>query len=142
MTSADFVLRGAEDSDARPAADLWLRSFVAPLPTVRCAHDEADVRDWFARVLVQRPHLADRAGDCGPVDAEPAGQHVVRGTVAKVDERGQEPVDKDQLVLCAGAHDSLAWPGLAWTPVSPDAAHAITDLPRRRVRRSHQPTDL
>ncbi|MGW0394415.1 GNAT family N-acetyltransferase [Streptomyces sp. NPDC003042] len=52
MTSADVLLRRAEDSDARPAADLWLRSFAAALPTVRCAHDEAAVRGWFARVLV------------------------------------------------------------------------------------------
>ncbi|MEU9237811.1 GNAT family N-acetyltransferase [Streptomyces subrutilus] len=52
MTSDAVLLRRADDSDARPAADLWLRSFAAALPTVRCAHDEADVRDWFARVLV------------------------------------------------------------------------------------------
>lgn len=36
------------------AADVWLRSFAAALPTVRCAHSAADVRDWFARVLVPR----------------------------------------------------------------------------------------
>lgn len=54
MTRDDVVLRRAEDSDARPAADVWLRSFAAALPTVRCAHDEAEVHDWFARVLVPR----------------------------------------------------------------------------------------
>ncbi|MGW7327650.1 GNAT family N-acetyltransferase [Streptomyces sp. NPDC054840] len=52
MTSDDVLLRRADDSDAAPAADVWLRSFASALPTVRCAHDEADVRDWFARVLV------------------------------------------------------------------------------------------
>ncbi len=52
MTSDDVVLRRAEDTDARAAADVWLRSYAAALPTVRCAHDEADVWDWFARVLV------------------------------------------------------------------------------------------
>ncbi|AWZ07460.1 MULTISPECIES: GNAT family N-acetyltransferase [unclassified Streptomyces] len=52
MTSDDVLLRRADDRDARPAADVWLRSFAAALPAVRCAHDEADVRDWFARVLV------------------------------------------------------------------------------------------
>ncbi|WP_330334805.1 GNAT family N-acetyltransferase [Streptomyces sp. NBC_00536] len=31
---------------------MWLRSFAAALPTVRFAHDEVDVHDWFARVLV------------------------------------------------------------------------------------------
>lgn len=34
------------------------------------------------------------------------------GSVAKVDERGKEPIYKDQLVLCAGAHGPLAWPSL------------------------------
>ncbi|MFF5705487.1 glycosyltransferase [Streptomyces sp. NPDC012794] len=52
MTSDDVLLRRAEDSDARPAPDLWLRLFAAALPTVRCAHDAADVHDWFTRVLV------------------------------------------------------------------------------------------
>ncbi|GLW04630.1 hypothetical protein Slala05_82600 [Streptomyces lavendulae subsp. lavendulae] len=68
--------------------------------------------DGAAAGCEQRPYLADSAGDRGPVDTKPAGQHVVSGTVAKVDERGREPVDKDQLVLCAGAHGPLAWPGL------------------------------
>ncbi len=54
MPSNDVALRRAGDPDARAAADVWLRSFAAALPTVRCAHDEADVHDWFARVLVPR----------------------------------------------------------------------------------------
>ncbi|AYV25136.1 putative N-acetyltransferase YjaB [Streptomyces sp. ADI95-16] len=54
MSSNDVVLRRASDSDARAAADVWLRSFATALPTVRCAHDEAEVHDWFARVLVPR----------------------------------------------------------------------------------------
>ncbi|MFF5808907.1 GNAT family N-acetyltransferase [Streptomyces sp. NPDC012746] len=29
-----------------------MRSFAAALPTVRCAHSEAEVHDWFARLLV------------------------------------------------------------------------------------------
>ncbi|WP_335341862.1 hypothetical protein [Streptomyces sp. CB03578] len=33
---------------------MWLRSFATALPTVRCAHDEAEVHDRFARVLVAR----------------------------------------------------------------------------------------
>ncbi len=36
----------------------------------------------------------------------------MRGTVAKVDERGQEPVDKDQPVHCPGANGPFPWPGL------------------------------
>ncbi|MFE6713901.1 GNAT family N-acetyltransferase [Streptomyces sp. NPDC057695] len=51
MTS-ETTLRRATGADALPAAGVWLRSFAAALPSVRCAHDEADVRDWFARVLV------------------------------------------------------------------------------------------
>lgn len=48
----EIALRQAADADALAAADVWLRSFAAALPSVRCAHDEDDVRDWFARVLV------------------------------------------------------------------------------------------
>ncbi|WP_435245129.1 GNAT family N-acetyltransferase [Streptomyces tendae] len=60
----DIVLRRAEDADARPAAEVWLRSFAAALPSVRCAHSPADVRDWFARVLVPQYEtwVADRDG--------------------------------------------------------------------------------
>ncbi|MGW0315388.1 N-acetyltransferase family protein [Streptomyces flavidovirens] len=52
MNSDDVVLHRAGSADALPAADVWLRSFTAALPSVRCAHDEAEVRDWFSRVLV------------------------------------------------------------------------------------------
>lgn len=52
MTSDDVLLRPAAHTDARAAADVWLRSYAVALPTVRCAHNAADVRDWFARVLV------------------------------------------------------------------------------------------
>ncbi|MFD4926745.1 hypothetical protein ACFWNE_36280 [Streptomyces goshikiensis] len=54
MSSNDTALRRASDSAARTAADVWLRSFATALPTVRCAHDEAEVHDRFARVLVAR----------------------------------------------------------------------------------------
>lgn len=46
------VLRRATAADALPAAGVWLRSFAAALPTVRCAHGAADVRAWFAQVLI------------------------------------------------------------------------------------------
>ncbi|MFD7861517.1 GNAT family N-acetyltransferase [Streptomyces sp. NPDC059783] len=52
MSNDDVLLRRARDADQRAAADVWLRSYAAALPTVRCAHDERSVRDWFARVLV------------------------------------------------------------------------------------------
>lgn len=43
MTSDDVLLPRAEDGDACPAADVWLRAFAAALPTVRCAHGEAEL---------------------------------------------------------------------------------------------------
>ena len=48
----DVLLHRAHNADAPAAADVWLRSYATALPTVQCAHDDADVRDWFARVLV------------------------------------------------------------------------------------------
>ncbi|MGW5402702.1 N-acetyltransferase family protein [Streptomyces sp. NPDC003952] len=35
-------------------ADTWLRSFRIALPTVRLAHGDDEVRDWFAFVVVPR----------------------------------------------------------------------------------------
>lgn len=52
MKSDAVVLRRAGSADALAAAEVWLRSFAAALPTVRRAHDEAEVRDWFSRVVV------------------------------------------------------------------------------------------
>ncbi|OKI50578.1 hypothetical protein AMK17_34795 [Streptomyces sp. CB00072] len=52
-------------------------------------------RDGAAPLGEQRLHLADVTDDHGAVDAKPAGQQVVSGTVAKVNEGGQEPVDED-----------------------------------------------
>lgn len=35
-------------------ADTWLRSFKTALPTVRLAHGDDEVRDWFSSVVVPR----------------------------------------------------------------------------------------
>ncbi|MFZ3498693.1 N-acetyltransferase family protein [Streptomyces sp. 5.8] len=35
-------------------ADTWLRSFKTALPTVRLAHGDEEVRDWFSSVVVPR----------------------------------------------------------------------------------------
>lgn len=67
--------------------------------------------DGAASLGEQGPHLADGPGDGGAIHAEPAGQHVVGAPVTKMDERGQQPIDKHQPVLCAGAHGPLPWPG-------------------------------
>lgn len=42
------------DSDAADVADTWLRSFGAALPTVRLAHGDDEVRDWFSSVVIPR----------------------------------------------------------------------------------------
>lgn len=52
MDSAELVIRRAVDSDAAGMADAWLRSFRAALPTVRLAHGDDEVRDWFSFVVV------------------------------------------------------------------------------------------
>ncbi|MFD7033600.1 GNAT family N-acetyltransferase [Streptomyces sp. NPDC059917] len=54
MNSDRTTLRRAHARDAVDAADVWLRSFSAALPTVRRAHDDDEVRDWFATVVVPR----------------------------------------------------------------------------------------
>ncbi|MDA4887840.1 GNAT family N-acetyltransferase [Streptomyces sp. MPA0124] len=48
------VLRRAAAADARAAADVWLRSFSAALPTVVRPHSDAEVRAWFRDVVVER----------------------------------------------------------------------------------------
>ncbi|WP_370379005.1 N-acetyltransferase family protein [Catenulispora sp. GAS73] len=63
MNSDGLVLRRATDSDATGVADVWLRSFAAALPTVRRAHDDADVRGFFADVVV--PHHETWVADDG-----------------------------------------------------------------------------
>lgn len=50
--NSQITFRRAAATDAYPAAGVWLRSFAAALPSVRCAHTADDIRDWFARVLV------------------------------------------------------------------------------------------
>ncbi|MGW0672561.1 N-acetyltransferase family protein [Streptomyces sp. NPDC002746] len=52
MTRDHVTVRRGHDADALAAADVWLRSYAAALPTVRCAHSAAEVRNWFARVLI------------------------------------------------------------------------------------------
>ncbi|MGP4089684.1 GNAT family N-acetyltransferase [Streptomyces sp. KR55] len=46
------VLRRAEAADARPAADVWLRSFAAALPTVIRPRTDDEVRTYFREVVV------------------------------------------------------------------------------------------
>ncbi|TWV33384.1 GNAT family N-acetyltransferase [Streptomyces misionensis] len=48
----EVVLRRAVAADARAAADVWLRSFEAALPTVVRPRTDDDVRDHFRDVVV------------------------------------------------------------------------------------------
>lgn len=67
MTSAPrpVVLRRAGAADATPAADVWLRSFSAALPTVVRAHSDDAVRAWFRDVVVpsRETWVAESADD-------------------------------------------------------------------------------
>ncbi|MFB8761173.1 GNAT family N-acetyltransferase [Nocardiopsis alba] len=54
MNTGDVLLRRAEQSDALAVADVWRRSFATALPSVRRAHDDAEVRSWFSHVVVPR----------------------------------------------------------------------------------------
>ncbi|MFP3986803.1 GNAT family N-acetyltransferase [Streptomyces sp. E11-3] len=54
MDTTELVFRRADDADAGEIAEVWLRSFTAALPTVRRAHTDEEVRDWFSYVVVPR----------------------------------------------------------------------------------------
>jgi GNAT superfamily N-acetyltransferase len=54
VSSTDLEFRRAAEADAAEAADVWLRSFTAALPSVRRAHSDDEVRTWFSDVVVRR----------------------------------------------------------------------------------------
>ncbi|MFC9059177.1 GNAT family N-acetyltransferase [Streptomyces sp. NPDC057074] len=58
------VLRRASAADARAAADVWLRSFAAALPTVVRPRTDDEVRAYFRHVVVERHEawVAEEAG--------------------------------------------------------------------------------
>ena len=54
----DIALRRATESDARAAADLWLRAREAAVGTIPPpVHDDKDVRAWFASLVVRDTEL-------------------------------------------------------------------------------------
>lgn len=54
----EIALRRATESDAREAADLWLRAREAAVGTIpRPVHDDKDVRAWFASHVVRDTEL-------------------------------------------------------------------------------------
>lgn len=54
MHGGEVIVRRADGLDAAAIAEVWLRSYAAALPTVSRAHDDQEVRDWFAHVVVPR----------------------------------------------------------------------------------------
>ncbi|GHB30403.1 histone acetyltransferase [Streptomyces viridiviolaceus] len=59
------VLRRATAADARAAADVWLRSFAAALPTVVRPRSDGEVRAYFRDVVVpsRETWVAEEDGD-------------------------------------------------------------------------------
>ncbi|MHC3468643.1 N-acetyltransferase family protein [Streptomyces sp. 7R007] len=62
---APVTLRRATAPDARPAADVWLRSFAAALPTVVSPRSAEEVRHYFRDVVVpyRETWVAEAEGD-------------------------------------------------------------------------------
>ncbi|BDD71517.1 histone acetyltransferase [Streptomyces anthocyanicus] len=69
------VLRRARAVDARAAADVWLRSFAAALPTVVRPRSDSEVRAYFRHVVVERYETWVAQEDDGAV----AGVMVLEG---------------------------------------------------------------
>lgn len=49
------TIRRAIRDDAAAVAEVYLRSFHAALPTIRLAHTDDEVRDWFATIVLPDP---------------------------------------------------------------------------------------
>jgi GNAT superfamily N-acetyltransferase len=65
---ATVVLRRATASDAAAAADVWLRSFAAALPTVVRPRSDDEVREYFRHVVVPlRETWVAEEGDGGGI---------------------------------------------------------------------------
>ncbi|QIB46397.1 GNAT family N-acetyltransferase [Streptomyces aureoverticillatus] len=62
--TATVTLRAATDADAAAVAEVYLRAYDAALPTVRRAHTDAEVRDFFRYVVAGRggTWVAEAAG--------------------------------------------------------------------------------
>lgn len=52
MPQPQVCLRRAHDQDAESAAQVWLRSFAAALPSVRLVHTDDQVRAWIRNVVI------------------------------------------------------------------------------------------
>ncbi|MFD0413650.1 GNAT family N-acetyltransferase [Streptomyces sp. NPDC127108] len=77
-SAATVTLRPATEADALAVADVYLRSYDAALPTVRRAHSDDEVRDFFRYVVVGRggTWVAQAAGEIvGMMVIEAPGPH-------------------------------------------------------------------
>ncbi|MFF5493088.1 GNAT family N-acetyltransferase [Streptomyces aquilus] len=90
---SDVTLRRATAPDAAAAADVWLRSFAAALPSVVRPRSDDEVRDYFRDVVVpfRESWVAETAG---PGDREIVGVMVLDGDLLSQlyiapDRRGQ-----------------------------------------------------
>ena len=106
--------------------------------------------DGAAALGQRRADLADRPGDRGAGDPEPAGQHVMGDSVAGVHQGGQQPVDEYQPLPGTRPYRPLArpigqsrllarlpaWPQLARPaqPPPPGTAQSPGDRRQRRLR--------
>lgn len=130
---ADSDLGAVDDAGLPTGADMVDDLGEGPQP-----HSGADGAPSLGE---QGEHLADGPGDGGAVDAEPAGQHVMRGGVTEMYERGQETVDEHQLMLRAGAHRPLPWPGreLGLVPLVPQRAYLGNEFSNHNSRQARDP---
>ncbi|MEU3346681.1 GNAT family N-acetyltransferase [Streptomyces sp. NPDC006700] len=89
-TESTVALRRACDTDARAAADVWLRSFAAALPSVARPHSDDAVRAWFRDVVVPQEEtwVADAGGDTGVVGLMVLGDDVLEQLYLAPDWRG------------------------------------------------------
>ncbi|MGA4842627.1 GNAT family N-acetyltransferase [Streptomyces sp. G45] len=64
MTAETLTLRAATTADAAAVTEVYLRSYDAALPTVRRAHSNAEVREFFQHVVLGRggTWVAEAAG--------------------------------------------------------------------------------
>ncbi|MFE9168522.1 GNAT family N-acetyltransferase [Streptomyces kebangsaanensis] len=85
------VLRRARDVDARAAADVWLRSFAAALPTVVRPHSDDEVRAYFRDVVVPRGEtwVAEADGGSGVVGVMVLDGEVLSQLYLDPDRRGR-----------------------------------------------------
>lgn len=88
----DALIRRGRAGDAAAVAEVYLRSFHEALPTVRLAHTEAEVRSWFAAVVLPdagRETWVAEAADGAIVGMMVLGSDLLEQLYLLPDARGQ-----------------------------------------------------